>query len=98
MSQVCGPSQSCLRHPPPWMGYAGRNSETESAHPLDLGKDARPPSTVYVWLVVLIYRRNSREDLRSETLQRSQFFACTAKSEARALLCASHKFSCNVSR
>jgi hypothetical protein len=28
---ICGLSQSCLRHPPPWMGYAGRDSETESA-------------------------------------------------------------------
>src|SRR5580692_3662071 len=53
MSQVCGPSQSCLRHPPPWMGYAGRSSETESAHPGELGKDARPPSTV---MSGLLYR------------------------------------------
>jgi hypothetical protein len=79
------------------MGYAGRNSETESAHPFDSRKDARPPSTVYVWLVVLIYRRG-REDLRQETRQRSHFFACTAKSEARTLLCVSHKFGCHVSR
>ena len=30
---VCGPSITCLRHPPPWMGYAGRNSETELGRP-----------------------------------------------------------------
>ena len=35
------------------MGYAGRNSETESAHPEELGKDARPPSTV---MSGLLYR------------------------------------------
>ena len=37
----------------PWMGYAGRNSETESAHPLKVRKDARPPSTV---MSGLLYR------------------------------------------
>src|SRR5277367_2597073 len=79
MSFVCGPSQSCLRHPPPWMGYAGRNSETESAPPERLGKDARPPSTVYVWLVVPLHRRNSREELRPEALQRPHSFCVYGK-------------------
>ena len=30
---ICGPSITSLRHPPPWMGYAGRNSETELGRP-----------------------------------------------------------------
>ncbi len=34
----------------------------------------------------------------SETLQRSQFFACTVKREALTLLRVSHRFSCKVLR
>jgi hypothetical protein len=96
--QVYGPSQSCLRHPPPWMGYAGRNSETESAPPESLGKDARSPSTVYVWLVVPLHRRNSREGLRSETLQRSHSFCVYGRKQSETLLRVSHEFRNTVLR
>jgi hypothetical protein len=64
------------------MGYAGRNSETESAPPEKLGKDARSPSTVYVWLVVPLHRRNSRENFGQRRFSVLILFACTAKSEA----------------
>ena len=76
-------------------GLCGPEQRNGVGSSFELRKDARPPSTVYVWLVVPLHRRNSREDLRpffgEETLQRSHFFACTAKSEALTLLRVSHQ-------
>jgi hypothetical protein len=80
-TEFCGPSQSCLRHPPPWMGYAGRDSETESALPLKwktLGHRRLFTSD-------LLYRFTDAKQGRTspiilllgvmeETLQRSQHF------------------------
>jgi len=79
------------------MGYAGRDSETESAHPGKLRKDARPPSTVYVWFVVPIYRRNSREDLRQRRFSVLTFLRVRQKAKS-TLLRVSHRFSCKVAR
>ena len=45
-------------------GLCGPGQRNGVGSSFELGKDARPPSTVYVWFVVPIYRRNSRADLR----------------------------------
>src|SRR6266481_7108773 len=92
MSSACGPSQSCLRHPPPWMGYAGRNSETESAHPEELGKDARPPSTV---MSGLLYRFTDATAGKIFVRDASAFsiFCVYGKNEALTLLRVSLRFS-----
>ena len=71
-AEICGPSKTCLRHPPPWMGYAGRDSETESAL-LERGRTLghrRLFSSGCSGSTDVKQGRSSRE-----TLQRSQLFA-----------------------
>src|ERR1700729_2522275 len=101
MSLVCGLSQSCLRHPPPWMGYAGRDSETESAHPLKV-EERRSATVDCLRLVCCTGLQTQQGRSSSETLQRSHFFVCTGmyceKAKPESYLCVSHKFGCNVSR
>ncbi len=53
-------------------GLCGPGQRNGVGSSFELGKDARPPSTVYVWLVVPIYRRNSRE--RSSSCSRGWSF------------------------
>jgi hypothetical protein len=88
-SEVCGPTQSCLRHPPPWMGYAGRNSETESAHPEELGKDARPPSTVMSGLLYRFTDATAGEELRQRRFSVLNFLRVRQKTKPPPS-CASH--------
>ena len=75
------------------MGYAGRNSETESAHPEELGKDARPPSTV---MSGLLYRFTDATAGKIFVRDASAFsiFCVYGKNEALTLLCVSLRFSC----
>src|SRR5271154_7000303 len=98
MSFVCGLSQSCLRPPPPWTGYAGRDSETESAHPSKV-RERRSATVDCLRLVCCIGLQTQQGRSSSETLQRSHFFACTAKkTKLESDLCVFHKFGCNVLR
>jgi hypothetical protein len=95
MSFVCGLSQSCLRHPPPWMGYAGRDSETESAHPLKV-KERRSATVDCLRLFVVPIYRRSREDLRQRRFSVLIFLRVRGmyRKEAKleSYLCVSHKF------
>jgi hypothetical protein len=81
------------------MGYAGRDSETESAHP-EIKERRSATVDCYVWFVVPLHRRNSREDLRPsldgkrDASAFSFFLRVRKKSEALTLLRVSHKFGC----
>ena len=88
-------------------GLCGPEQRNGVGSSFELGKDARPPSTVFVWLVVPIYRRNSRERSSScsgaglsveEALQRSQSFCVYGKKRSPLLLSVSHGFGFKVLR
>ncbi len=70
------------------MGYAGRNSETESALPVvGLEKalkweDARPPSTVFVWFVVPMCRREAGKNFERDASAFSDFRVFWSEDEA----------------
>src|SRR5437588_11954277 len=75
------------------MGYAGRNSETESAHPVGIKERRSATVDCYVWLVVPLHRRNSREDLRQRRFSVLNFLRVRLRVQQRSenqSSCASH--------
>ena len=79
-------------------GLCGPEQRNGVGSSFEVGKDARPPSTVYVWLVVPLHRRNSREDLRQRRFSVLNFLRVRQEAKPSPLLRVSPRFGCKVLR